>query len=197
MPFRLRSTYGPIYPIDRLLYIGRDETCQIRPPDSLVSRVHAAVWIDRGIVQVRDEHASNGTYVNGSRLQPGQTRTLRAGDQLQVGDSLFTVDGAATSAADMETLVEAPVAPEPPPDAPPVAPTRLAAEEDHLPTRASQSGPAVGAQPYPPAQPRRRGPNPLILAGLGCALIAAIGLCLVVAFFLTPYGQNLLQQFIG
>ena len=84
MPFRLRSSYGPNYPIDRLLYIGRDETCQIRPPDSLVSRVHAAVWVDRGVVQVRDEHASNGTFVNGTRLTSGQTRSLRAGDHARV-----------------------------------------------------------------------------------------------------------------
>jgi pSer/pThr/pTyr-binding forkhead associated (FHA) protein len=137
MPFRLRSTYGPTYPLDRLLYIGRDETCQVRPPDALVSRVHAAVWVDRGIVQVRDEHASNGTFVNGLRLSPGQTRALRAGDQLQVGDSLFTLDGAATSAADMETLHEPPVLSAPPSAAPAPAPTMRAPEPSVLPTRAA------------------------------------------------------------
>jgi predicted component of type VI protein secretion system len=196
MAFRLRSTYGPIYPIDRLLYIGRDETCQIRPPDSLVSRVHAAVWVDRGIVQVRDEHASNGTFVNGIRLTSGQTRTLHPGDQLQVGDSLFTLDGGATSAADMETLVEPPVLDAAPPSDPAAVPmTRLAADQVPLPTRAGPLPPNLAAAP--PAPARRRGPNVFILAGLGCLLLAVIGLCLVIAFFLTPYGQNLLQQFIG
>ena len=203
MPFRLRSAYGPAYPLDRLLYIGRDETCQIRPPDSLVSRVHAAVWVDRGTVQVRDEHASNGTFVNGTRLTPGQTRTLRAGDQLQIGDSLFTLDGAATSAADMETLVE------PPASAPgagevPAPMTVRAPEPQQSPTRASPLppnlappyGPPVAA-PYPPPAPPRRGLSLPLIIGLGCVGVVLIGLCLIIGFFLTPFGQDLLRHLLG
>ncbi len=196
MPFRLRSAHGPAYVLDRLLYIGRDETCQIRPPDSLVSRVHAAVWVDRGSVQVRDEHASNGTFVNGTRLDPGQTRTLRAGDQLQIGDSLFTLDGAATSAADMETLVEPPVMDTTGGTPPPM--TMRAPEPQQAPTRAAPLPPnlAAPAAYVPPARPRRGLGLPIIL-GLGCVGIVLIGLCLIVAFFLTPFGQDLLRQLIG
>lgn len=199
MPFRLRSAYGPAYPLDRLLYIGRDETCQIRPPDTLVSRVHAAVWVDRGVVQVRDEHASNGTFVNGTRLAPGQTRTLRAGDQLQVGNSLFTLDGAATSAADMETLREPPALPD---TGPAQSPLTLRAPEPSLaPTRAAPLPPDLAAPPpaaaYPPPAAPQRGLSPLLVVGLGCVLVLLLGLCLVVGFFLTPFGQDLLRQWLG
>lgn len=201
MPFRLRSSYGPNYPIDRLLYIGRDETCQIRPPDSLVSRVHAAVWVDRGVVQVRDEHASNGTFVNGTRLTSGQTRSLRAGDQLQIGESLFTIDGAATSAADLETLVEPPaVEPATTPDVPP---TMRAPEPVLAPTRAAPLPPEAaglpnGAQAFtPPPAPRKRGPAWQLVAAVGCLVMAVLCLCLVFGFLLTPTGQGLLAQLFG
>lgn len=198
MPYRLRSTYGPIYPIDRLLYIGRDDTCHIRPPDSLVSRVHAAVWVDRGLVQVRDEHASNGTYINGTRLAPGSTRTLRAGDQLQIGSSLFTLDGAATSAADMETLVEPPVLALPAAaegvPAPPA--TVRAAEPVPAPTRAAPLPPPLAPPPAPTAPPRRGLPV-LAFIGGGCLVALLLGACLTVGFFLTPFGQALLAQWFG
>ena len=197
MPFRLRSTNGPTYPLDRLLYIGRDETCQIRPPDSLVSRVHAAVWVDRGMVQVRDEHASNGTFVNGTRLSPGQTRTLRPGDQLQVGDSLFTLDGAATSAADMETLHEPPVL-DTGPSALPIPMTMRAPEPQLAPTRAAPLPPNLASPPLPaPAAPACRGLLLPLMLGLGCVFLVLIGVCLIVGFFLTPFGQDLLRQLLG
>lgn len=192
MPFRLRSASGPAYPLDRLLYIGRDDTCQIRLPDSLVSRVHAAVWVDRGLVQVRDEHASNGTFVNGTRLSPGQTRTLRPGDQLQIGNRLFTLDGAATSAADMETLVEPPVL-APSAQLPPAPMTMRAAEPLPAPTRAAPLPPSFAA----PAAPPRRGLPVLALIGGGCALMLLLGACLLLGFFLTPFGQDLLRQLLG
>ncbi len=188
MPFRLRSTYGAVYVIDRLLYLGRDETCQVRPPDSLVSRVHAAVWVDRGDVQVRDEHASNGTFVNGVRLASGQTRPLRAGDQLQVGNSLFTLEGAATSAADISTQVEPPVLVLPP-DADPI-PQTVRAPEPNL-----ASHPA--ARPSAPPAPRRRGLSPWLLLGVGCLFLLVVALCLVAGFFLTPFGQDLLLRIFG
>jgi len=206
MPFRLRSTYGPIYPLDRLLYIGRDETCQIRPPDSLVSRVHAAVWVDRGLVQVRDEHASNGTFVNGLRLASGQTRPLKPGDQLQVGNSLFTLEGAATSAADISTQVEPPALAIPTDAAP--APMTLRAPEPSLaPTRAAPLpadlaappgfAPPSSAQPYTPPAPPRRGLSPWLLLGVGCLFLLVVGLCLVFGFFLTSFGQDLLLRLFG
>jgi len=108
MPFPLLSPYGPRYEINQLLYVGRDHACAIRPPDNLVSRVHACLWLDQGVVRVRDEGSSNGTFVNGTRLQPGQARALTPGDQVQFGETLFSLQGT-PRAADFETLVEPPV----------------------------------------------------------------------------------------
>ncbi|MBA4066611.1 MAG: hypothetical protein C0501_23485 [Isosphaera sp.] len=49
------------------------------------SRQHAVVLFADGAVAVEDLNSLNGTWVNGARIQPGQTRLLRPGDILQVG----------------------------------------------------------------------------------------------------------------
>jgi pSer/pThr/pTyr-binding forkhead associated (FHA) protein len=49
------------------------------------SRQHAVVLFADGAVAVEDLNSLNGTWVNGTRIHPGQTRLLRPGDVLQVG----------------------------------------------------------------------------------------------------------------
>jgi hypothetical protein len=49
------------------------------------SRQHAVVIFERGIVAVEDLNSLNGTWVNGTRLQPKQPRQLKPGDILQIG----------------------------------------------------------------------------------------------------------------
>ncbi|MCW2902061.1 MAG: domain containing protein [Streptosporangiaceae bacterium] len=50
-----------------------------------VSRRHSAVWLDpAGAAWVRDERSTNGTFVNGQRLQPGSQAPLRDGDSLRL-----------------------------------------------------------------------------------------------------------------
>ena len=71
------------------LIIGRGE-----PPlaDRLigypnVSRRHAVLTCDDGVTVV-DEHSTNGTTVNGRRIEPGRTIRLRDGDELGFGADL-------------------------------------------------------------------------------------------------------------
>jgi len=195
MPFHLRSSYGPSYEINRLLYIGRDQSCAIRPPDNLVSRVHACVWLDRGVVRVRDERSSNGTFVNGTRLASGQARLLQPGDQLQVGETLYTFQGTA-QAADLQTLIEPPVVGTEPlfyapsPYAPAAPPTELL-PQSQFPPPPAQYG-AAPAAPPPAARPSRL---PLLLGG--CAGVLTILLCAVVGILLTPFGRQWLAGLIG
>jgi pSer/pThr/pTyr-binding forkhead associated (FHA) protein len=49
------------------------------------SRQHAVVTLDRGVVVVEDMNSLNGTWVNGSRIHPGQYTALKHGDVVQVG----------------------------------------------------------------------------------------------------------------
>jgi len=212
MPFTLLSPYGPRYEINGLIYVGRDHACAIRPPDNLVSRVHACLWLDQGVVYVRDEGSSNGTFVNGTRLQPGQVRALAPGDQVQFGETLFSLQGT-PRAADFETLVEPPVmGTEPsayaaaPYAAPAVAPGPVAtgpivAPTTRLPLSQMPPPPAnYGAMPAAygaaPAAQRRGLSVPALLLG-GCLGVLTLGLCGVVGFFLTPMGREWLAGLLG
>ena len=54
--------------------------------DSSVSRIHARFSLDReGKMTVRDLNSTNGTWLNGERLQPNESRTLQQGDHLRLG----------------------------------------------------------------------------------------------------------------
>ncbi|MGH2619702.1 MAG: FHA domain-containing protein, partial [Anaerolineales bacterium] len=91
MAFSLRDAQGREVPVVVRLQIGRDPINQIPIDDPLASRVHATVWEDSGKLFVRDEQSSNGTFVNGKRIQ--ETR-LRPRDQIQIGNSVFQVAAA-------------------------------------------------------------------------------------------------------
>ena len=49
------------------------------------SRQHACVRVEAGHLYVEDLMSLNGTFLNGSRVHPGQPRPVRPGDILQVG----------------------------------------------------------------------------------------------------------------
>jgi hypothetical protein len=49
------------------------------------SRNHAVITLADGQLTVEDLNSMNGTYVNRHRVHPGQKRTLRANDVLQIG----------------------------------------------------------------------------------------------------------------
>ena len=77
-------------PAGTSLLLGRD------PAESLVaaafsglenvSRRHATVTVDdAGRASIRDEHSTNGTYVNGDRVLPGTAVRLVDGDTVRLG----------------------------------------------------------------------------------------------------------------
>lgn len=51
-----------------------------------VSRLHAAIYRTKHTLSLADLGSSNGTYLNGERLQPQQTRVLRDGDEVRFGE---------------------------------------------------------------------------------------------------------------
>ena len=72
--------------------IGRREDCDLRIPLSDVSRKHCRLVINGDTIKVEDLGSSNGTYINGERVQQAD---LSAGDTLQIGPVIFVaqVDG--------------------------------------------------------------------------------------------------------
>jgi pSer/pThr/pTyr-binding forkhead associated (FHA) protein len=77
-------------PAGTSLLLGRD------PAESLVaaafsgfenvSRRHATVTVDdHGHASIRDEHSTNGTFVNGDRVLPGTAVRLADGDTVRLG----------------------------------------------------------------------------------------------------------------
>src|SRR5207237_3423088 len=72
--------------------IGRREDCDLRIPLTDVSRKHARLVRDGDTLRLEDLGSSNGTYLNGQRVQEA---ILIAGDSVQIGPVVFVlhVDG--------------------------------------------------------------------------------------------------------
>src|SRR5262249_22077107 len=56
------------------------------------SRQHAVITCTNGSLAIEDLNSSNGTYVNRSRVLPGQKRELKANDIIQIGEVQLKVE---------------------------------------------------------------------------------------------------------
>jgi predicted component of type VI protein secretion system len=68
--------------------IGRREDCDVRIPLGEVSRKHCRLIADGEGLRVEDMGSSNGTFLNGVRVQEA---AVQPGDSLQIGPVAFTV----------------------------------------------------------------------------------------------------------
>lgn len=75
-------------PITAESVIGRDKHCALRVPVASVSRRHCAVRLDEDGAHVQDLGSSNGSFVNGKKIDRAD---LSAGDVLTVGPAVFIV----------------------------------------------------------------------------------------------------------
>lgn len=66
--------------------IGRDPTATLRLEVPAVSRVHAEVSAERGAFLVRDLGSTNGTLVDGQRIDEA---SLEENGELRIGDAIF------------------------------------------------------------------------------------------------------------
>lgn len=75
-----------------LTVVGRREDCDLRVPLGEVSRKHCRLIRDGDSLKIEDLGSSNGTFLNGQRVQEAQ---LSPGDSIQVGPVVFVlqVDG--------------------------------------------------------------------------------------------------------
>ena len=72
------------YSIHGTTRIGRSDESEVALVDPSVSRVHAVVELDGATPVVRDLGSTNGTFVNGRRIEAHQ---LRDGDELRFGNT--------------------------------------------------------------------------------------------------------------
>ena len=81
----------PIYPGKN--YIGRTDEKPVdidlenqEPVDRIwTSRQHAVITFENGALTIEDLNSLNGTFVNRTRVHPGQVRTLQVNDIIQIG----------------------------------------------------------------------------------------------------------------
>ncbi|NVJ60421.1 MAG: FHA domain-containing protein [Gammaproteobacteria bacterium] len=79
---------GQLFPVNKVLTIGRDTQCDIAIPMPHISRRHAQVLQDGNKLMIKDLGSSNGTFVNGQK----QSETyLKNGDEIRVDEFCFKV----------------------------------------------------------------------------------------------------------
>lgn len=88
---------------DGVLRIGRDALCDIHFDDTETSRHHAEIQCDQGQSTLRDVGSSNGTFVNGQRIQ---THLLKAGDCIQIGKRLMVYRPSAAGRLNQDSDVD-------------------------------------------------------------------------------------------
>ena len=82
---------GDWYEIGSGITIGRAPASEIRIDDNYASTRHARVYGSDGAVYLEDFQSTNGTYVNGRRVD---TRArLQADDLIRIGDTEFRLEG--------------------------------------------------------------------------------------------------------
>jgi len=74
---------------DGVTTVGRQDDCQLRIKSSQVSRRHCELFEKKGLLLVKDLGSSNGTFVNGKKIQ--EQRVLEPGDELTIGQILLKV----------------------------------------------------------------------------------------------------------
>jgi hypothetical protein len=74
-------------PGGKRLSVGRATDCDLSLPDGSVSKIHAAILMNReGTLLVSDTGSVNGTFINGRRISYGEARQLEDGDVVGFGD---------------------------------------------------------------------------------------------------------------
>ena len=137
--------------------IGRSRSCTVQIAETTVSRQHAIFVVEPGKVRLRDLGSSNGTFVNGERVD-GEI-PLGDGDRVVVGETEIVLRMLAPLGPSEATakLVIPPLAAPPSPPAPAPTPPRPPAP----PAAAPRMAPASGSQaPWTPTPLSRIPPAP-------------------------------------
>ena len=107
------------FPLHGELTVGRGQDCDVVLTSQHASRKHARIVLDDAVVRVEDLKSSNGTFVNGERVESAE---LKSGDVLRFDTQEFVLSGpaqpeSAPQATMLRPAVEDKPAPEPKADA--------------------------------------------------------------------------------
>lgn len=83
------------------IIIGRSSELDMVLVEEMVSRRHARIHLQDGIINIEDLGSTNGTFVNGEKIQKG---TLREGDRILIGTSILKVVTTADTSTRRESL---------------------------------------------------------------------------------------------
>jgi hypothetical protein len=189
--FRLVVSQGPqpgqAFVLDRdAMTVGRDPGNSIAINDPQVSRQHARITNQGGLMVIEDLGSTNGTFINGMRLTG--PHALTNGDAIGMGESV-TLTFHATAPASTEAMAAGPAAPSPPAYVPP-APAPPAYEP---PAYAPAAPEGMASPDAPPAfeyedeeeeEGKGRGRIGLYI-GCGCLVLLVVGAC--VGVFVLDY----------
>lgn len=79
-------------PIDDSPYVvGRRSGASLKLQFRTVSGSHAELWIEEEKLQLRDLGSTNGTYINGERVEPGTTHEISPEDLIHFAEAAFRV----------------------------------------------------------------------------------------------------------
>ena len=79
-------------PIDGNPYIvGRKSGVSLKLQFRTVSGNHAAIWVENGRLFLRDLGSTNGTYINGNRIDSGETVAIDEEDLIHFAEAPFRV----------------------------------------------------------------------------------------------------------
>ena len=92
--YSIRSMDGEaVIPINEEVLIGRDGVCsEYFDRSKYISRKHATLYFENGNVYVMDA-STNGTYINGRRIDKMQKVILNKGDKITFADMDFVLEG--------------------------------------------------------------------------------------------------------
>jgi len=107
MPYRLASTDGTLtFDLSAVsVIVGRAPTADLPVVDPTVSRRHAQILSDENGLTVHDLGSSNGTFVNGNKVD---TAPIVPGDVIAFGKVNFRLEGEATKVQTAATAITGP-----------------------------------------------------------------------------------------
>ena len=82
---------GTVVDLTGEVVIGRGPDCQLRLSDQSASTRHCSVRVDGDRVEVRDLGSTNGTRVDGTKVEG--SRTIADGAAISIGDSTIRLQG--------------------------------------------------------------------------------------------------------
>lgn len=94
---RLRVGQSQFSLLPERTLVGRSRSCDVRIKDDTVSRLHAALLWSGDILTLEDLGSSNGTYLNGERLE--HPTRLKSGDEIRFGGVSVQVEAPGTTPA--------------------------------------------------------------------------------------------------